>query len=142
MLVRRGPAIVLSLVLSAAAFAVAPSAVAKDGGTATDVQKDRDPCNKGTSTYARLKVTTLENNNYRLLVVGSVFSNDTDTWEWKMRHNGTLSDEGRARGNQDDGLSFRISRTMINFYGDDDIVFRAENQRTGEVCKASLSYTN
>jgi hypothetical protein len=140
MLIRRSPAIVLSLVLSAAALGIAPAAVARDGGTATDVQKDRDNCDRGTSSYARLKVTTLENNNYRLMVVGSVFSKDSDTWEWKMRHNGTLSDEGRGRGDNDNGLSFRISRTMINFYGDDDIVFRAENTRTGEVCRASLTF--
>ena len=35
--------------------------------------------------------------------------------------------------------AFRVNRTMINFYGTDNIVFRAENQRTGEVCRAIAS---
>lgn len=140
MLVRRVPAIVLSFVLGAAALVSAPIALASDGGNATDVQKDRDTCGDGTSTRAKLKVGTLENNNSRLLVVGTVWSDDSDVWEWRMRHNGELSFEGRARGREDVDLAFRVSRTMINWDGSDDIVFRAENQRTGEVCRAALSY--
>lgn len=139
MLIRRGPAIVLSLVLGAAALGIAPNAMARDGGTAANVERDRDRCDKGTSTYARLKVSPL-NNNTRLLVIGTVFSNDTDVWEWRLRHNGTLSDSGKARGNENNGMSFRVTRTMINFYGTDDVVFRAVNQNTGEVCRAVVAY--
>lgn len=137
MIVRRSPAIVLSLVLGAAALSVAP-ALAKDGGTATDV--DRDGCGRDTVTHAKLKVDTLDGNDSRLQVVGVVWSDDTDLWTWRLKHNGEVSDDGRARGSEDTDLSFRVVRTMINFYGPDDIVFRAENQRTGEVCRASLSY--
>ncbi|WP_296605961.1 hypothetical protein [Nocardioides sp.] len=140
MLVRRVPAIVLSLVLGAAALVSAPIALASDGGNATDVQKDRDTCGAGTSTRAKLKVGTLEGNDSRLLVVGTVWSSDSDVWVWKLKHNGEVSDDGRARGDEEQDLSFRVIRTMINFYGADDIVFRAENQRTGEVCRTSLSY--
>lgn len=140
MLVRRVPAIVLSLALGAAALVSAPIAFAGDGGNATDVQKDRDTCGANTSTRAKLKVGTLEDNNSRLLVVGTVWSDDNDVWEWRMRHNGELSFEGRARGREDVDLAFRVSRTMINWDGADDIVFRAENLRTGEVCRTALSY--
>jgi hypothetical protein len=140
MLVRRVPAIVLSLVLGAAALAVAPGALASDGGNATDVEKNRDPCGPGTATRSTLKVGTLEDNSFRLQVVGSVFSTDNDVWDWRLKHNGDISDEGQARGDADDGLSFRVVRTMINFYGTDDIVFRAENRRTGEVCRVVVPY--
>ncbi len=140
MLVRRVPAIVLSLALGAAALVSAPIAFAGDGGNATDVQKDRDTCGANTATRAKLKVGTLEDNNSRLLVVGTVWSDDNDVWEWRMRHNGELSFEGRARGREDVDLAFRVSRTMINWDGADDIVFRAENLRTGEVCRTALSY--
>ena len=141
MFARRSPAIVLSLVLSAAALVTVPGAVASDGGTAKDgIEKDRDGCDRGTTTSARLKVSTVENNSSRLLVVGSVFSDDTDMWTWRLRHNGDLSDEGRARGREDADLAFRVSRTMINFEGVDDVVFRAENQRTGEVCRTFVAY--
>lgn len=140
MFARRVPAIVLSLALGAAALVSAPIAFAGDGGNATDVQKDRDPCGEGTASRAKLKVGTLDGNNSRLLVVGTVWSDDNDVWEWRMRHNGELSFDGRARGREDVDLAFRVSRTMINWGGADDIVFRAENLRTGEVCRASLSY--
>lgn len=140
MLVRRVPAIVLSFVLGAAALVSAPIALASDGGNATDVEKAKDPCDIGTPTRSKLKVGTLEDNSSRLLIVGIVWSDDNDVWEWRMRHNGELSFEGRARGREDIDLAFRVSRTMINWDGADEVVFRAENQRTGEVCRASLSY--
>lgn len=140
MFVRRSPAIVLSLVLGAAALSSAP-ALAKDGGAAKDdPEKDRDPCGAGTATYARLRVSTLDGNDSRLQVVGTVFSDDDDFWEWKLKHDGGVSDNGRARGREDGGLAFRVTRTMIDFPGTDDIVFRAENQRTGEVCRAYVPY--
>lgn len=137
MIVRRGPAIVLSLALGAAALSGAP-ALAKDGGTTKDVQ--RDQCDASTVSRAKLKVEQAEGNNSRLVVTGSVWSEDADIWVWKLRHNGEVSDDGRARGREETDLSFRVIRSMINFYGADDIVFRAENQRTGEVCRAVVSY--
>ncbi len=140
MLVRRVPAIVLSLVLGAAALVSAPIAFAGDGGNATDVETDRDSCGADTPTRAKLKVGTVDGNDSRLLVVGTVWSDDSDVWAWKLKHNGDVSDDGRARGTEETDLSFRVVRTMINFYGVDDVVFRAENQRTGEVCRASVSY--
>src|SRR5919112_3614895 len=140
MIVRRSPAIVLSLVLSAAALSVAP-ALAMDGGAATDgsVERDWDSCGPGTATKAKLRVGTLEDNSLRLLVVGTVWSDDDDSWDWRLKHNGEVSDDGRARG-PETGFTFRVSRTMFNGFGVDDVVFRAENVRTGEVCRAVVDY--
>jgi hypothetical protein len=140
MSVRRVPAIVLSLVLGAAALSSAPVALASDGGNATDVEKDRDGCDRGTDSFAKLKVAMADGNDSRLQVTGAVFSDDDDVWAWKLKHNGGVSDEGRARGREDVDLSFRIGRTMINFLGTDEVVFRAENQRTGEVCRTAVDY--
>ena len=137
MIVRRGPAVVLSLVLGAAALSVAP-ALAKDGGVAKDI--DRDPCDPSSVSRAKLKVEQVDGNNSRLQVTGTVWSDDSDIWDWRLKHNGEVSDDGRARGSEDTDLSFRVIRTMINFYGEDDIVFRAENERTGEVCRAVVNY--
>jgi hypothetical protein len=134
MSVRRGPAIVLSLVLGAAALAGAPGALASDGETAKDV----DSC-QGSSTY-KLKVTLLDGNSSRLQVVGAVFSSDDDVWSWKLRHDGDLSAAGEVRARDDIDRSFRVSRTMINFDGNDNVVFRAENNRSGEVCKGEVSF--
>ena len=140
MSVRRSPAIVLSLVLGAAALLTVPNAAWSDGGTATDVQSDRDSCGPGTASRAKLKVGNFENNNSRLVVIGTVWSDDTDAWDWKLKHNGEVSDSGRARGSEDTDLSFRVSRAMFDGYGTDDIVFRAENARTGEVCRTFVDY--
>lgn len=138
MIVRRGPAIVLSLALGAAALSGAP-ALAKDGGTTRD-GVDRDQCNPSSVSRAKLRVDYADGNTSRLVVTASVWSDDADVWEWKLRHNGAVSDDGRARGREETDLSFRVSRTMINWDGTDDIVFRAENQRTGEVCRAFVPF--
>lgn len=137
MILRRSPAVVLSLVLCAAALS-APPALAKDGGATKEVT--RDQCDKSTDTWAKVKVDTLDGNNNRLQVVGVVYSDDTDVWEWKLRHNGDLSDTGRARGREDVDRAFRVTRTMLNFVGTDTVVFRAENLNTGEVCRASVDF--
>ena len=135
MIVRRGPAVVLSLVLSAAALSVAP-ALAKDGGVAKDVS--RNPCDGQSSV--RLKVDSIDGNNNRFAVVAAVFSDDDDQWSWKLRHDGDLSADGDVKARDDIDRSFRVSRTMLDYPGTDDVSFRAENQRTGEVCKISGDY--
>ncbi len=134
MIVRRSPAIVLSLALGAAALSVAP-ALAKDGGATKD-----GPRRCSNEAIVKVNTKRVEGNNYRVQVVAAVFSDDSDVWEWKFRRNGELVYDGRARGREDSDLAFRVSRSMIDFSGPDDIVFRAENLRTGEVCRITDSY--
>ena len=148
MIVRRGPAIVLSLVLSAAALGTAPGAVASDGGPAkdvgdqvpadftfTDAQTDSDPCEK--DSRVRLKVDTDEDG--RLIAAGVVWSDDDDVWDWRFKHNEELSDKGEIKA-KDDDKSLKVVRTMINFTGPDYVVFRAQNSVTEEVCRAELYF--
>jgi len=130
---RRGLAIVLSGMLSAAALVLAPSAVAGDGEAA----KDTDPCGQGSKV--RLRVDTYGDD--RLQATGIVFSDDGNVWEWRFRHNDDISYRGETRADGDgEGRSFTIVRTMVDLSGTDFIAFRAENQRTGEVCRAELNY--
>lgn len=138
MLVRRVPAIVLSLALGAAALISAPIALASDGGNATDNGPVRKPCE--TSSWMRLNAKPVEGNADRFDVIGAVFSDDDDVWDWKFRHNGDLSFSGDVRARDDIDRSFRVTRTMLDLSDVDDIVFRAENRRTGEVCRISYSY--
>ncbi len=129
---RRGPAIVFSLVLGAAALVTAPGAVAGDGGIA----KDKDPC----SDSATVKLRVEPYGDDRFEVTGTVWSDDEDVWDWRFRHDDDVSAKGSVRA-KDDDRSFRIVRTMVNFSGESDfIAFRAENDRTGEVCRAELTY--
>lgn len=137
MFVRRSPAIVLSLVLSAAALATVPSAVARDGGAVKDGPLRRD-CERS-STF-KLKVAQAEGNDARLQVVAAVFSDDDDRWAWKLKHDGDLSAQGEVRARDDIDRSFRVVRTMLDFAGPDVVLFRAANQRTGEVCKGEFTY--
>ena len=132
MLVRRGPAIMLSLVLSAAALALAPSAVAGDGGTVKDVSS----CEK--DSKVKLKVELREDNRFE--VTGVVWSDDEDVWDWRFKHNGDESASGDVKASQDTDKSFKIVRTMVNDSGPDTFVFRAENRRTAEVCRADVVY--
>lgn len=136
MFVRRGPAIMLSLVLGAAALVSAPSALARDG----EIVKDIDSCQgAGTSTY-KLKVTTVTvNDRLRLEVTGIVWSDDEDLWDWKFKHGDDVSDDGVVRA-MDANKSFKIVRTMVDFAGPDTVVFRAENSNTHEVCRGEVIY--
>lgn len=132
MFVRRGPAIVLSLVLSAAALMLAPSATAGDGGTVKDVNS----CSKDSTV--KLKVETIDGD--RLEVTGIVWSDDNDdVWNWKLKHNDDTSYSGDVKA-KDADMSFKIVRTMVNFNGPDSIAFRAQDTRTDEVCRAELYY--
>lgn len=133
MFVRRGLAIVLSLVLSAAALALAPSATAGDGEPA----KDKDPCEK--SSTVKLRVTPQDDGRFE--VVGIVWTEDDDTWDWKMKHEGEVSADGSVKADPGADKSFKITRMMINWPDEtDSFVFRAQNRRTDEVCRASLVY--
>jgi hypothetical protein len=136
--VRRSPAIVLSLVLSSAALAMMPSALASDGGAAKDEPvKDTTACSD--TSQVKIRATVLDDG--AIEAVGVVFSNDDDVWSWKFKHNDDFSAMGevKAKDNVDADRSFRIVRTMVDFSGPDDIFFRAENNRTGEVCKLEVT---
>lgn len=74
-----------------------------------------------------------------ITVTASVFSEDDDTWDWKLKHNDELSAKGTVKA-KDADRSFRIIRDMADFAGTDDIGFRAENNATGEVCSVSIQY--
>lgn len=117
--------VTLSSVLGAAALATAPFAVAGD-----DDGVARGACSD-TSTK-RLRVVL--NDEGRLDVIGVVWSNDSDLWDWRMLHDGDVSFRGEIRADGETDRAFRIKRTMLDFPGTDIIAFKAENQRTGETC--------
>lgn len=123
---RRGFVATLSLVLGAAALVSAP--VAGAGGN----ESARDDCAR--SSENRLRIFPSEENVSRIIVIGVVFSDDEDVWEWRMKHNDDLSADGKVQA-KDRERSFRIQRTMIDAPGVDTILFMARNSVTGEVCR-------
>ena len=120
--------VVLSFVLSAAALATAPLAAARD-----DVEVARGACSD--SSWKRLRVVS--DGEGRLDVIGVVWSDDEDLWEWRMLHDGDFSAKGEVRA-KDADRSLRIRRSMLDFPGVDTVVFRARNTRTGEVCRVDV----
>jgi len=71
-------------------------------------------------------------------VEGEVDSNKVgQKWRWRMKHNGSLSDRGRATTTAPSG-SFDVERLMSDLKGADTFVFRAKNRKTGEVCRGTV----
>ena len=154
MFVRRSPAIVLGLVLGAAALAPAPAG-ASDGGATADVSpavRATDPAEDAAvfrtsepssewnkcSDGSKVKLRTTFMSNAEIEVVGVVFSDDEDLWSWKFKHNGDFSFMGEVKA-KDADRSLRIVRSMLDLSGPDVVFFRAQNDRTGEVCKVEAT---
>lgn len=118
----------LALGASAAALSavLAPQAYA-DGSTAPRIS-----CKGSSTADVRLRVDS--DGDGRFTVVGVVFSDDSDVWSWRMVHNDDVSYKGEVQA-KDADKSFRIQRSMVDLYGNDDIVFRAVNTVTDEVCR-------
>lgn len=128
----RAPRLVAGLLLAASMVLAGPSAVAKKD---PEVVKEVDSCKKTSD----VKLRAADAGNGVIQVSASVFSEDDDTWDWRLRHNGDLSYKGTVKA-KDADRSFRIVREMADFAGVDDIAFRAQNNVTGEVCSLSISY--
>ncbi len=78
--------------------------------------------------------------NGRIEVEGEVDTNRNGRkWRWRLTHNGSLSDKG-AKFTRAPSGSFEVRRVMVNVKGDDRIVFRARNVRSGEVCRGALTF--
>ena len=128
----RAPRILAGLLLALSMVLAGPSAMARKN---SDVVKDVDSCKKTSD----VKLRAADAGNGVIQVSGSVFSEDDDTWDWKLRHNGDLSYKGTVKA-KDADRSFRIVREMADFSGVDDIAFRAQNNVTGEVCSLAIAY--
>lgn len=129
---RRVPSLIATLLLGASMVLAGPSAVAKKDDS---LVKDVDTCKK-TSV---VKLRAVDAGNGVIQVSASVFSEDDDTWDWRMRHNGDLSYKGTVKA-KDADRSFRIVREMADFSGVDDIAFRAQNNATNEICSLAIEY--
>ena len=128
---RRAPRSILAAVLAASVLVLAPSAQARDDDPPPKVVD----CRKTSD----VKLKAEDAGGGVIQVAASVFSEDDDTWDWKLKHNDDVSYKGTVKA-KDADRSFRIVRNMADFSGTDEIGFRAQNNATGEVCSVSLSY--
>jgi len=143
MSVLRSLAFVLSLALSSAALVGASSALASEGETAKIDYRAADPAKElfDCDAASKVKVKVEAEEDGVLEVVGVVFSEGEDEWSWKFKHDDDFSARGTVRAKEREvDRSFRVVSSMVNLLGADLVTFRAENDTTGEVCVAELSY--
>jgi hypothetical protein len=109
----------------------AASAEANDG----DVIK-RGSC----SGRADWKLKASPESGGSIEVEGEVDSNKVgQKWSWKIKHNGSLSARGTRTTVAPSG-SFSVRRVLVDLRGADDILFKARNVRSGEVCRGALTF--
>lgn len=128
----RAPRILVGLLLALSMIVAGPSASAKKD---SDFVKEVDSCRKTSD----VKLKAEDAGSGVIQVSASVFSEDDDTWDWKLKHNGDVSYKGTVKA-KDADRSFRIVKEMADFSGVDDIGFRAQNNATGEVCSLVVNY--
>ncbi|WP_341229248.1 hypothetical protein [Nocardioides salarius] len=95
------------------------------------------PCRGAPDSTWKLKVDQEANGS--LTVIAAVFSDDTDEWGWKLKHNDDVSAKGSVTA-RDADRSFRVARSMVDFTGPDEIVFRAGNKDSDEVCRGDVTF--
>ena len=59
------------------------------------------------------------------------------TWTWKIKHNGSVSAQGRSVTGSS---GFEVRRALVDLAGVDHCVFRAERVKTGEVCRGRIDW--
>jgi len=128
----RAPRLLAGLLLAVAMVLAGPHA---DARKEPDTEASKVGCRASSSV--KLKVESQGNGGLQVTAV--VWSDDSDTWDWKMKHDDDVSAKGTVTA-KDADKSFKIVRSMADFSGSDYIEFRAQNNVTGEVCKNELVY--
>lgn len=114
-------------------FLTTAMAPAHASGGGTRVENDGS-CSG--STVWKLKAKP---NDSRIEVEGEIDSNKSgQLWSWKIRHNGSVSSKGQSTTKAPSG-SFSVERRMVDLNGADSFVFRAVNNKSGEVCRGSVT---
>ena len=117
--------------VAANVMAVAPQALAKDG----DRVERRGTCSAGSEW--KLKAKTEDGNKLEVEFEVDVNRNG-HRWNIVLKDNGRLVGKG-SRVTQAPSGSFEFRRLINNQRGIDRIQALGRSQRTGEVCKATLS---
>lgn len=129
------PAHLVVVVLVATSLVTVASPAQARSGSGGHVVVHRGPCSGPTDW--KLKVGA---ENGRLEVEGEVDSNRAgQTWTWRIVHNGSLAASGTRRTAGPSG-SFGVRRVLGNQRGTDTVTLRAENTRSGEVCRGTVRF--
>ena len=127
----RGRRAAVALVATIGLVLASPVAVAKKD----DAKKLKEDCRESSSV--KLKVEP--ESGGVLQVTAVVWSDDSDEWDWRMKHNDDVSARGSVKA-KDADKSFKIVRDMADFTGPDEIVFRAGNKDSDEICRGDVTF--
>lgn len=123
-----------STLSTAAVLAVTATMLAAAPATAND----RDVVRRGGCSGATHWKVKAGPDDGRIEVEGEIDSNrNGQHWNWRIVHNGSVSARGTGVTKAPSG-SFEVRRLLVNVPGQDKIVFRARNSRSGEVCRGTV----
>jgi hypothetical protein len=104
------------------------------GGDDNEV-RNNGTCSSGTDWKIKAK-----SDDGRIEVEAEIDSNNVgQTWSWKFKHDGNVFASGQSVTRAPSG-SFEVERKPANHAGTDQFVFRAVNPKSGEVCRATVSW--
>ena len=125
-----------ALTLSAAALglsALTASPALASGGD--DAVQRSGSCSAGTEWKIKAKA-----DDGRIEVEAEIDSNKVgQSWSWKFKDNGAVFATGTSTTTGPSG-SFGVERKPANKAGTDSFVFRAVYPKSGEVCRATVSW--
>ena len=128
---RRIAALTIST-LALTGLTIAPAVAGDDN----DNRVERNgSCSAGTEWKIKAKA-----DDGRIEVEAEIDSNKVgQSWSWKFKDNGTVFATGTSTTTAPSG-SFEVERKPANQAGTDNFVFRAVHPKSGEVCRATVSW--
>lgn len=128
---RRIAALTIST-LALTGLTIAPAVAGDDN----DNRVERNgSCSAGTEWKIKAKA-----DDGRIEVEAEIDSNKVgQSWSWKFKDNGTVFATGTSTTTAPSG-SFEVERKPANKAGTDNFVFRAVHPKSGEVCRATVSW--
>ena len=117
-----------------AATAVVIAVLPSSGNASDDEVRRSGSCSRTADWEMRAKWDDDE----RIELRGTVeHTRAGQTWTWKIKHNGSVSAQGRAVTGPS---GFEVRRALVDLAGIDHCVFRAERVKTGEVCRGRIDW--
>jgi len=126
---------IAALTISTLALSGLTIAPAVAGGDDDDRVERNGSCSAGTEWKIKAKA-----DDGRIEVEAEIDSNKVgQSWSWKFKDNGSVFATGTSTTTAPSG-SFEVERKPANKAGTDNFVFRAVHPKSGEVCRATVSW--
>jgi hypothetical protein len=124
-----------ALTISTIGLTALVAAPAMAGGDDGDRVERNGSCSAGTDWKIKAK-----SDDGRVEVEAEIDSNKVgQDWSWKLKDNGAVFATGTSTTTSPSG-SFEVERKPANQAGTDSFVFRAVHPKSGEVCRATVSW--